>query len=97
MLPRAVLDDDETQQRVAIETLERAEMVAISAQSLWVLDRGYKTARADVAAAINRLLDMRNIAVNRPAIRMARDVLGKFGADRRAGEVGVGNSRSTPP
>jgi predicted nucleic-acid-binding protein len=72
VLLRVVLDDDVAQQQVAVDTLERAEVVAISVQSLcefvWVLDRGYKTARADIAAVIRRLLDMRNVVVNRPAV-----------------------------
>ncbi len=46
-----VVGDDEAGQQVAIETLESAELVAISAHSLcefvWVLDRGYKTARGE--------------------------------------------------
>ena len=68
---RAVLGDDEAQQRIAIETLEGAEGVAVSVQVLcefaWVLERSYRTARADIAAAIRRLLEMRNVIVNRPA------------------------------
>jgi predicted nucleic-acid-binding protein len=79
VLLRAVLDDDEAQQQVAIETLESAEMVAISAQSLcefaWVLVRGYKTARADIAASIRRLLGMRNVVVNRPAVEAGLSML----------------------
>ena len=72
VLLRAALDDDEDQQDVAIEALERAEAVAISVHSLcefvWVLDRGYKVGRADIAAAIRRLLAMRNVVVNGPAV-----------------------------
>ena len=56
VLLRAVVGDDEAQQQVAIRTLESAELVAISAQSLcelvWVLDRGYKAARSDIASVI---------------------------------------------
>lgn len=44
VLLRAMLDDDLAQQRVAMETLESADMVAIGTQSLcefaWVLSRG---------------------------------------------------------
>lgn len=79
VLLRAALGDDEAQQEVAIETLESADMVAISVQSLcefaWVLDRRYKTARADIAASIRRLLDMRNAVVNRPALEAGLSVL----------------------
>jgi len=71
VLLRAVVGDDEVQQRIAIETLESAETVAVSIQSLcefaWVLARGYRTSKDDTAAAIRRLLDLHNIAVDRPA------------------------------
>ena len=79
VLLRAVLDDDTAQQQVAIATLEGAELVAISVQSLcefvWVLERGYRTARADIAATIRRLLDLRNVAVDRPAVEAGLRVL----------------------
>ena len=79
VLLRAALGDDEAQQEVAIETLESADVIAISVQSLcelaWVLDRAYKTARADIAASIRRLLDMRNVVVNRPAVEAGLSVL----------------------
>ena len=72
VLLRAVVGDDEVQQQMAIETLESAELVAISAHSLcefaWVLDRGYKTARSDIASVISHVIEMHNVVVNRPAI-----------------------------
>jgi predicted nucleic-acid-binding protein len=79
VLLRAMLDDDTAQQQVAIETLEGAELVAVSVQSLcefvWMLERGYRTAHADIAAAIRRLLDLRNVVVNRPAVEAGLRVL----------------------
>jgi predicted nucleic-acid-binding protein len=79
VLLRAVVGDDEVQQQMAIETLERAELVAISSHSLcefaWVLDRGYKTARSDIASVISHVLEMRNIVVNRPAVEAGLRVL----------------------
>lgn len=72
VLLRAVLNDDRAQQRIAIETLESAGVVAISVQALcefvWVLDRSYGTVRADITAAIRQMLDMSNVVVNRPAV-----------------------------
>jgi predicted nucleic-acid-binding protein len=71
VLLRAVLDDDPTQHRESVEVLENAELVAVSLQSLcefaWVLERSYGVARPDIAASIRTVLDMRNVAVNRPA------------------------------
>ncbi|HEY1932126.1 MAG TPA: type II toxin-antitoxin system VapC family toxin [Acetobacteraceae bacterium] len=79
VLLRVVLNDDEAQQQVAIDTLESAEAVAVSVQALCefvrVLDRGYKTAYADIAAAIRSLLEMRNVVVNRPAVEAGLRVL----------------------
>lgn len=79
VLLRAVVGDDEAQQQVAIETLESAELVAISAHSLcefvWVLDRGYKTARGDIASVIRHVLEMHNVVVNRPAVEAGLRVL----------------------
>ena len=79
VLLRAVVGDDEVQQQMAIETLETAELVAISAHSLcefaWVLDRGYKTARSDIASVISHVLEMHNVVVNRPAVEAGLRVL----------------------
>jgi predicted nucleic-acid-binding protein len=64
--------DDEIQSRTAIAMLESADLVAISLQSLcefaWLLDRHYQIARADIAEAIRRLVETRNVVVNRPAV-----------------------------
>lgn len=76
---RLTVGDDEAQQQTAIETLEGAELVAISVHALcefaWVLDRIYDAQRADISAAIRRLLDMRNVVANRPTIEAGLAVL----------------------
>ncbi|RUU04529.1 PIN domain-containing protein [Mesorhizobium sp. USDA-HM6] len=79
VLLRLVVGDDVTQQRTAAETLEGAELVAISAQALcefvWVLDRSYRVARPEISASIRRILDMRNVVANRPTIEAGLAVL----------------------
>ncbi|RWD69129.1 type II toxin-antitoxin system VapC family toxin [Mesorhizobium sp.] len=79
VLLRLVVGDDEAQQQTAAETLERAELVAISVQALcefvWVLDRSYRVARPDISASIRRILDMRNVVANRPTIEAGLAVL----------------------
>lgn len=79
VLLRAVVGDDEDQQRLAVEALETADRVAVSTQSLcefaWVLARGYRASREDIATAIRRLLDMHNISVDRPAAEAGLAVL----------------------
>lgn len=72
VLVRAIVADDEMQSQAAIAVLESANLVAISLQSLcelaWVLARHYQIPRADIAAAIRRLAETRNVVVNRPAV-----------------------------
>lgn len=79
VLLRAVVGDDADQQRLAVQALESAERVAVTSQSLcefaWVLARGYRVSRDDIAAAIRRLLDMGNIAVDRAAAEAGLVVL----------------------
>lgn len=79
VLLRAIVSDDEGQSRIAVETLERADMVAISLQSLcefaWVLARQYQIPRADIAETIRRLVKTRNVVVNWPAVAAGLNVL----------------------
>ncbi|KAF0804363.1 type II toxin-antitoxin system VapC family toxin [Alloalcanivorax xenomutans] len=71
ILVRAIVNDDKPQAARAVRALEQADMVAISLQTLcelvWVLGRGYKVGRADIATAIRLLLTTKNVVVNRPA------------------------------
>ena len=68
----AVVADDEAQSAKAVEALETAEMVAVGLQALCefvsVLDRRYGVSRADIAAAIRRLMETGNVVINRPAV-----------------------------
>jgi len=79
VLLRAILDDDPAQQRMAVEALEGADLVAVSLQSLvefaWVLERSYGVGRADIATAIRVLLAMRNVAINHPAAEAGLSLL----------------------
>ncbi len=69
---RVLVAGDEQQSALAIEALEAAEMVAVSMQSLcefaWILSRRYGVSRSDIGAAIRRLMETRNVAVDRPAV-----------------------------
>lgn len=79
VLLRLIVGDDEAQQKMAIETLEAAELVAISVHAFgefaWVLDRSYGVQRTDISAAIRHILDMRNVVANRPTIEAGLAVL----------------------
>ncbi|MEA1649343.1 type II toxin-antitoxin system VapC family toxin [Nitrospirillum sp. BR 11164] len=70
VLVRLIMADDETQSALAIAVVEKASVVAVSIHALcelvWVLDRHYGVARADIAAAIRTLIGTSNVVVNRP-------------------------------
>lgn len=79
VLLRAYVADDEEQAGRAIELLSSADIVAVSLQSLcefvWVLARHYQTAREDISAAIQVLLNTENVVLNRPAVEAGLAVL----------------------
>lgn len=79
VLLRLVVPGDEHQQKLAVETLKEADSVAISVHSLcelaWVMERSYDAARTDIAAAIRRFMNTRNVVVNRPAVEAGLTVL----------------------
>jgi len=79
VLLRAVVEDDPAQQLLAIEALDGAELVAVSLQAFcefaWVLERSYGVARADIAASIRAVLDIRNITANRPVVEAGLSML----------------------
>ena len=72
VLVRAIVLDDEVQTRAAEKELDRAELVALTLPALcefvWVLSRNYKLAHADIATAVRKLLDARNIMADQLAI-----------------------------
>jgi predicted nucleic-acid-binding protein len=83
VLLRAIVEDDRTQARIAMKTLEEAETVAVSIQALceltWVLQRSYDVARADIAASIRQLINTRNVQVNWSAAEAGLDMLDNGG------------------
>lgn len=79
VLLRLILADDEPQSLIAVETMERANLVAVSVHTLcelaWVMERLYKTARSDIAVAIRALIDAENVVINRPMVEAGLTVL----------------------
>lgn len=79
VLVRFFVEDDPEQSELAAEILESADIIAIGLQALcefaWVLNSHYKTSRADISAAIRRLLGTVNVVVNRPAVESGLAVL----------------------
>jgi len=71
ILIRAVMRDDARQAASAIKFLKEAELVSIPLSCLcevvWVLSKVYRLGAQDIHAALQRLLNAANVAVNRPA------------------------------
>lgn len=83
ILVRAVVCDDEKQAQAAVKLLKDAEVIAVSLPCLcefvWVLRRVYNFGQQDISAALDVLLDARNVAVNRPAVDAGLAVLNAGG------------------
>jgi len=79
ILVRAVLHDDTKQARLAIELLQSASLIAVSlpclCEMVWVLDRGAKLSRAEIAQSLRDLLNAPNVAMNRPAVEAGLEIL----------------------
>ncbi|GAA4666656.1 type II toxin-antitoxin system VapC family toxin [Bartonella pachyuromydis] len=72
VLVRAVLQDDKKQGEMASKILREASLIAISLPCLcelvWILRRGAKLSKEDIALMLRDLLGTSNIAMNRPAV-----------------------------
>jgi predicted nucleic-acid-binding protein len=72
VLARAILQDDPAQCRLARQMLKDATLIAVSLPCLcelvWILLRGARLAKEDVAATIRALLETGNVVMNRPAV-----------------------------
>ncbi len=79
VLARAVLQDDPVQGPVAARLLQEASLIAISLPSLcefvWILRRGAKLSKSQVAQSIRDLLDAGKVMMNRPAVEAGLAVL----------------------
>jgi len=83
ILVRAVVQDDVEQAQSAARLLKEAELIAVSLPSLcefvWVLRRVYNFELRDISCAIEALLDVGNVAVNRPAVDAGLAILNEGG------------------
>ncbi len=79
VLARAVLQDDEEQGRAASQLLREVSLIAVSLPCLcelvWILRRGAKLSKEDVAVTIRDLLDAGNVVMNRPAVEAGLAIL----------------------
>ena len=79
VLARAVLQDDAEQGRAAAKLLKEASLIAVSLPCLcelvWILRRGAKLPKEEVAVTIRDLLDAGNVVMNRPAVEAGLVIL----------------------
>ena len=79
VLVRAVLQDDAKQATIAGKLLKEASLIAISLPCLcefvWILRRGARLSKEEVAVTIRDLLDSGNVAMNRPAVEAGLAIL----------------------
>ncbi len=79
VLARAVLQDDPKQGKAAAKLLEEATLIAVSLPSLcelvWILRRGAKLSKDDIAQTIRDLLGTANVSMDRPAVEAGLAVL----------------------
>ncbi|MBB3291229.1 MULTISPECIES: type II toxin-antitoxin system VapC family toxin [Rhizobium] len=79
VLARAVLQDDAEQGRAASKLLREASLIAVSlpcmCELVWILRRGAKLSKEDVAVTIRDLLDAGNVVMNRPAVEAGLAIL----------------------
>ena len=72
VLARAVLQDDAKQGKAAGKLLKEASLIAISLPCLcelvWILHRGAKLSKEDVAVTLRDLLVADKVVMNRPAV-----------------------------
>ena len=79
VLVRAVLQDDAKQAKTAGKILKEASLIAISLPCLcelvWILRRGAKLSKEDVADTIRDLLKAGNVVMNRQAVEAGLAIL----------------------
>ena len=79
VLARAVLQDDPQQGNAAAKLLEEATLISVSLPSLcelvWILRRGAKLSKDDIAQTIRDLLVTAKASMDRPAVEAGLAVL----------------------
>lgn len=84
VLLRYVLGDDPRQYKLALDTLEKSEAVAVSNHALcemsWVLRARYAVSHPAIAATIRSLIETRNILLDAAAVNSGLATL-EAGAD----------------
>ena len=83
VLVRYLTWDDLAQARAAARVIESGETIAISTvvlcELVWVLRRAYRLSAAEIADAIQEIIESRNVAADRPAAETGLDLLRRGG------------------
>ena len=83
VLVRAIADDHEVQSPIAKSQLDEAELVALTLSALcelcWVLLRGYKVSRQELAETIRVLTSASNVKVDGQAVEAGLAMLDEGG------------------
>ncbi len=90
VLVRSALQDDPDQGLEAKRILEEAEQVVVSCHALcefvWVLGRSYKLPKEEIASAMHKLLNAKNVIVDNAAVAAGLKVM-DAGADFADGVI----------
>ncbi|MDO5691240.1 MAG: type II toxin-antitoxin system VapC family toxin [Pseudomonadota bacterium] len=93
VLARLVMDDDTRQATRAARALEAASLVAVPVHALcelcWVLERGYGVTKAEVADAVQDVLNIAKVQTDRPAAQAGLALL-RVGGDFADGVMAYG-------
>jgi predicted nucleic-acid-binding protein len=83
VLVRYLTWDDLGQARAAARVIEGGESIAISTivlcEVVWVLRRAYHLSTAEIADAVQEIIESRNVVVDRPAAETGLDMLRRGG------------------
>lgn len=92
VLLRAIMGDDPVQSHMAQAALDSADLVAITVPTLcelaWVLSKGYRKSRSDVAQAVRLLIGSANVVIDVPVVEAGLAVL-DAGGDFADGAIAV--------
>jgi len=79
VLVRVFANDDEGQNQAANAAMDSADGVVLTLPMLcelaWVLSRGYRTSRKDIATTFRSLIEAENVEVDRAAVEAGLDML----------------------
>ncbi len=84
VLVRAAIQDDKEQALLAVAAMEKADIIAVPlpvlCEFVWVLTRAYDFSRQEIASAVEALMAVAKVALDRPAAEAGLAVFKAGGA-----------------